>query len=99
MYRGTGVIKFWGPRVPTFIIILGTPLRTRRRVPRGYSTLFNLVIQSLLHTNRVGCTSPLISRFQMATLQTGSTAACSDNEQVDVEDWRFGSGTTCGQRS
>ena len=36
--------------------------------------------------NRVGCTSPLISQVQMATLQTGSTAdvdACCDNEQVD----------------
>ena len=36
--------------------------------------------------NRVGCTNPLISQVQMATLQTGSTAdvdACCDNEQVD----------------
>lgn len=48
---------------------LGTPFRTRTRVPRGYSTAFKLlnccqkvhqVIQSLLHIKRMACTSLLI---------------------------------------
>ena len=101
-------MKLWTPG-PQFLhyfgdlfVKLGTPFRTRTRVPRGYSTAFKLlnccqkvhqVIQSLLHIKRMACTSLFIHQavsdgYRLAALPM-STLAATTNVENHKNEARF----------